>query len=44
MARNDGALKADSIGAVEAAAQSFGSMSPIMALCLVTPIMPPGQV
>ena len=42
MARNDGALKADSIGAVEAAAQSFGSMSPIMALCLVTPIIAAG--
>jgi amino acid transporter len=42
MARTDDVLQADSIGAVEAAAQSFGSMSPIMALCLVTPIIAAG--
>ncbi len=35
-------LKANSIGAVEAAAQSFGMMSPIMALCLMTPLIATG--
>jgi amino acid transporter len=42
MSRSNGVLQADSIGAAEAAAQSFGSMSPIMALCLVTPIIAGG--
>jgi amino acid transporter len=42
MSRGNGMLQADSIGAAEAAAQSFGSMSPIMALCLVTPIIAGG--
>ena len=37
-----GGLTPDSIGAFEAAAQSFGAMSPIMALCLVTPIIARG--
>jgi amino acid transporter len=35
-------LAKDAIGPVEAAAQSFGAMSPIMALCLVTPIIARG--
>lgn len=34
-----GNLKANAIGMAEAAAQSFGAMSPIMAICLVTPII-----
>ena len=42
MSNRSRSLTADAIGPVEAAAQSFGTMSPIMAVSLVTPIIAGG--